>query len=63
MQKTESTQRANSIKIKVWGHDEALILEALQAIRDRFPGLCTVSRLLESDQGGWHAYATIFKEA
>lgn len=55
----EKRKYINEVKLKVWGKDERCLLDILNSIRDLYTRNCTVSRLIESDQGGFHAFVTI----
>jgi len=51
--------KKNQIKIKIWGNNKNAILSVIHRFQSDFPYTCTLSRLLESDQGGYHAFLTL----
>lgn len=56
------TKEPKDTKIKIYGPNEALIAEITGLLFDSYHPNLRLSQIIPSDQGGFHAYATIFSE-
>ena len=60
---SENKKKNQDTKIKIYGPSKALIAEITGMLFDSYHPNLRLSKIKGSDQGGYHAFATIYSEA
>lgn len=58
----EFEEKKSNVRIKVWGRDQKAVLNVLDHLRRAFSPNCDTSRILQSGQGGYHAFVNVYFE-